>query len=185
MATERTRDGNGKFRRTLNTAAREARAAELFSRGLSYRAIAREMGIDVKHAHGHVQDAMLAVVETPGRAALQMQLARLERLYEVANAVLEREHVTVSHGHVITQRDPETGEDTPLLDDGPVLQAIDRMGRILDSIAKLQGLYAAVKLDATVHEVKPEDIELAELIRETQAKNALTEQRVKGTTDGD
>jgi hypothetical protein len=137
-----TRGGNGKYRPTLQTVERQAAACELYSRGYSYRKIAAELGIDVKTAYTDVQAAMRAVIEEPAKEARDKLRARLEYLYERAAEVADREHVTVSHGKVITTRDAETGEDTPLLDDAPVLQAIDRMNRIIERLAQLDGLNA-------------------------------------------
>lgn len=51
--------------------------------------------------------------------------------------------------------------------------------KVLAQRAKVEGTEAPARLDATVHEVTQEDIELAELIRETQAKNAALEQRIR------
>jgi hypothetical protein len=47
----------------------------------------------------------------------------------------------------------------------------------------MMGYNQPVKVDATVHEVTQQDVELAELIREAQAKNATEEARIKGETD--
>ena len=72
-----------------------------------------------------------------------MELERLDRLYEAAVGVLERHHVTVSQGRVV-QLDGE-----PLPDDGPVLQAIDRLLKLQERRARLLGLDAAQKLDVS------------------------------------
>jgi DNA-binding CsgD family transcriptional regulator len=141
-ASGQVRDGRGKYRRTTDTAEREARACELYNRGYTYRRIAAELGVDVKTAHGYVQSAMRAIIEEPAKEARDKLRARLEYLYERAAEVADREHVTVSHGKVITTRDPETGDDKPLLDDAPVLQAIDRMTRLTERLAALDGLNA-------------------------------------------
>jgi hypothetical protein len=112
---------------------------------------------------------------------LEAALARLDGLEEAAIKVLEREHITVNNGRIIMRG------DEPLLDDGPVLAAVDRLVKIEDarvrnseSLRRLLGLDMPVKVDATVHEVRQEDVELAELIREAQAKNAAEEARIKG-----
>ncbi len=116
---------------------------------------------------------------------LEAAHARYDRLEAAALKVLDRHHVTVNNGHII-----ELGSE-PLLDDGPVLAAIDRLAKIEDarlknneSLRRLFGLDAPAKVDATVHEVTQHDIELAELIREANARNAVTEQQVNGSTDG-
>lgn len=188
------RGHRGKYARDPNTAEQDAAACQLRADGHTYRAIAAELHITVSSAHDAVQRALRAIVEEPATEVLRLELDRLDAelvrlngLEAAARAVLEREHVTVSHGKVITMEDPDTGDEKPLLDDGPVLQAIDRLVRIEDARrrngerrAKLLGLEAAVKVDATVTEVTQEDIELAELIREAKAKNAAEEERIKG-----
>jgi hypothetical protein len=67
-------------------------------------------------------------------------------------------------------------------DDGPVLQAADRLLKIEDARrrngerrAKLTGIEAALKVDATVTEVTQQDIALQEMLAEMRAKNAATE----------
>lgn len=112
---------------------------------------------------------------------LEAALSRLDALEEAAHEVLRREHITVNNGHIISL------DGVPLPDDGPVLSAIDRLIKIEDArvrngeaLRRILGLDMPVKVDATVHEVKPEDIELAEIIREAQAKNAAEEVRIKG-----
>jgi hypothetical protein len=112
---------------------------------------------------------------------LEAELLRLDDLEQHARQVLTRHHITVNNGRVISV------DGEPLLDDGPVLQAIDRLIKIEDarrrnneSQRKLLGLDAPTKVDAQVTEVTQQDIELAELIRETQAKNAAEEAQIKG-----
>lgn len=116
---------------------------------------------------------------------LEAAQARFDRLEAAALIVLERHHITVNNGQIIRV------EGEPLLDDAPVLAAIDRLGRIEDarlknneSLRRLFGLDAPAKVDATVTEVSQEDIELAELVREAQAKNAAEEARIKGGSAG-
>ncbi|MFD8075820.1 hypothetical protein ACFV3E_24585 [Streptomyces sp. NPDC059718] len=136
------RDGSGKFRRTTETAEREAKACDLFNRGYSYRRIAKELKCDLRTAYDDVQNAMRAIIEEPAKEARDKLRSRLEYLYERAAEVADRDHVTVSHGKVITVKDPDTGKDEPLLDDAPKLQAIDRMVRITERLAALDGLNA-------------------------------------------
>ncbi|MEU9792893.1 helix-turn-helix domain-containing protein [Streptomyces sparsogenes] len=133
------RGPNGKWIYTPEGAERDAEAARLRARGLSYRAIAAELGVDLHTAHNAVKRALAAIVQEPAEDVRRMELERLDALYEAAMGVLEREHVTVSQGKIIYQG------DEPLLDDGPVLQAIDRLLRIQERRAKLLGLDAATK----------------------------------------
>jgi hypothetical protein len=115
---------------------------------------------------------------------LEGELLRLDELEARAREVLDRHHITVNNGRVIKLDDGE-----PLLDDGPVLAAIDRLLKIEDarrknneSQRKLLGLDAPTKVDAQVTEVTQQDIELQEMLRNAKAKVQLEEQSI---IDGD
>lgn len=149
------RGSNGKYTRTLAGAERDAEAARLRSQGMPYRKIGAALGMSGSSAHDAVQRAFAAVVAEPAATAVAVELARLDQelvrldaLYAKVETVLDREHVTVSHGKVIQH------EGAPLLDDNPVLQAADRLVRIEDarrrngeSRRKLLGLDQPAKVD--------------------------------------
>lgn len=151
------RGGNGAFLATIETAERQARAAQLRSRGWHYRKIADELGINVHQAHDDVKNAMRAIVEKPAKDVLAYELARLDSeldrlnaLEETVQRVLERKHFTVSNGKIIYLG------DEPLEDDAPVLAAVDRLIRIEESRRKngesrrrLLGLDEPVKTQVT------------------------------------
>ena len=108
---------------------------------------------------------MRAYADIPGRGveeARRPDLERLNRLIEQAWAVMEREHVTVSHGHVVGKqtgwkRDPETdevlrddeGAPVPeyedILDDGPLLAAVREIRGLLERRAKIIGYEAPTR----------------------------------------
>jgi hypothetical protein len=138
--TPATRGGNGHFDRNIATAERDAEAARLRSRGLTYRQIAAELGVDVANAHRAVKRALDAVVAEPAADAVAFELERLDALYARALEVMESHHVTVSNGRVVALN------DEPLPDDGPVLAAIDRLVRISESRRKLLGLDSPTKM---------------------------------------
>lgn len=101
--------------------------------------------------------------------------ARLDYMEAAARTVLERHHITVNNGQIIRV------DGEPLLDDGPVLSAIDRLAKIEDarlknneSLRRLFGLDAPAKVDATITETTQQDIALQELVTEMRAKNANT-----------
>jgi hypothetical protein len=140
---EPARGTNGKWTRTVEGIERDAAAARLRSEGKSYRQIAAELGCDLHTAHDAVQRAIAAVVAEPAAAAIHFELDRLDRLHRAAMEVLERHHVTVSNGKVIVV------DGEPLLDDGPVLAAIDRLVRISESRRKLLGLDQPAKMNVS------------------------------------
>lgn len=110
---------------------------------------------------------------------LEATHARLDRLENAALKVLERHHITVNNGRVITV------DGEPLLDDAPVLAAVDRLLKIEaervrngEALRRILGLDMPVKVDATVHETTQQDLELQEMIRDAKAKVQLEEQQI-------
>ena len=139
------RGAHGRYIRTVHGAERDAEAARLRAQGWSYQRIANELGWTNKgDAHHAVQRILQETVQEAGDELRTMERERLDRLSEAAWTVLERQHVTVSNGQIIRL------DGEPLLDDGPVLQAIDRLLRISESRRKLEGLDAPsrVSVDA-------------------------------------
>lgn len=128
-------------------AERRTRVVELRDQGLTFREIAEQTGQSVavvwKHYQNAVRDIPAAAVaahsETLARR-LAEQLHRIDMEREAVLEVLAARHVTVSQGRVVT----ENGE--PILDDGPVLTAVDRLVKLDDQEAKLLGLYAEKKI---------------------------------------
>ncbi|MDH6116894.1 uncharacterized protein YerC [Kitasatospora sp. GAS204A] len=148
-----TRGGDGRFDRNVATAEQDAEAARLRSRGLTYRQIATELGVDVATAHRAVKRALDAVVAEPAADALSFELQRLDEelvrlddLYGRVVEVLEREHVTVSQGRVVEH------DGLAVPDDDWILRAVDRLVKIDESRRrngesrrKLLGLDSPVK----------------------------------------
>ncbi|MGV9579740.1 hypothetical protein ACWDRZ_24110 [Streptomyces sp. NPDC003509] len=151
---DKPRGGNGQYFRTLSDAQRDAEAARLRARGLTYQQIADELGWTSRgDAHHAVQRALEATVKEAGDEVRAIELARLDdelvrlaAIEEQVWVVLRRAHVTVSNGQVIRV------DGEPLLDDAPVLQAVDRLVKIEDARrrnaerrARLLGLDAPTK----------------------------------------
>ncbi|MEV7895306.1 hypothetical protein [Streptomyces cyaneofuscatus] len=137
---DRPHGGDGQFVRSLTTAERDARAAELRSKGWTYSRIAAELGFNHRaDAHNAVKRVLKETVREAGEDVRALELERLDRLEAAANEVLEREHVTVSNGRVVSLN------EMPLPDDGPVLAAIDRLLKIQERRARLLGLDAPTK----------------------------------------
>lgn len=167
------------------TAVRRAKAVEMRTRGSSWQEIADDLGyVNRSAACADVTRALEAAVVEQNRnidLMRQEELRAYDQLLVEAWAVLEREHVTVSHGRII--RDEETGEK--LLDDGPVLQAIDRVVRIRERRAKLLGLDApqrheVVSLDAVDAEIRRLTAELGGSAEAGEATAAEATARAEG-----
>ncbi len=146
------RDSRGKFARTLKGAERDREAVRLRSRGRTFQQISDEL------KYGGYQNARRAVkkvLESIDREAAEehiaIQIDRLDFMYDAAMQVLEAEHYTVSDGRLVYLGDPKDPDipGTPLLDDGPVLKAIDRLLRIEERRSKLLGLDAPTKTTVT------------------------------------
>lgn len=143
----RVRDGNGSFIYTVTLAERDAEAARLKAQGRSYQFISDELGYcDRWHARDRIKKVLRDTLQEAGDELRAIERDRLDRLAAAAWGVLERQHITVSNGKVISLPDPDTGEITPLVDDAPTLQAIDRLLRISESRRKLEGLDAPSKV---------------------------------------
>lgn len=119
-------------------------------------------------------------------ARLEASLERLHNMEESVRHVMARKHVTVNNGRVIRAPNPDTGEEEPVEDDTFILQAVDRLNRIeesrrkvSESIRRLLGLDAPVKVEQQVTEVTQNDIALQEWMNELDVKNAATEERLR------
>jgi hypothetical protein len=159
-----TKAGGGRYIRNPANVKRDIEAANLRGQGHSFERIASELGYASRgKAYEGVQRALAEIPREGVEELRQMELERLDRLYLAALEVLGRKHLTVSHGKVITrfagvERDGDgierldaDGQTIPIyedvLDDGPILQAIDRALKIQERRAKLLGLDAPAKLE--------------------------------------
>jgi hypothetical protein len=129
-------------------AARRAKLVEYRRKKVPYAVICKELGYgseatarsDFKRALEESIAAQHASVEV----YREEQLLELEFLAEEAHRLMNSTYYMISAGGRVV-RDPET--DEPLLDPGPKLQAMDRLVRIGDRVAKLRGTEAATKIE--------------------------------------
>lgn len=142
MTTNRdnpSRDNNGRFHRTADSAQRDAQACAMRARNHTYQEISDALGYgDRANAYRAVQQALAAIPAEAVEELRRLHMARLDYLATQALAVLERDHLTISQGGKIVTDD----EGRPILDDGPTLAALDRLLRIQERQAKLMGLDA-------------------------------------------
>lgn len=131
-------------RRSAQTMERDGQAFDLYRRGLTYRQIAAQMGYGSLASIGDaIRRASLdAARNAPGDGeALRIMLERLQDYRRQAWRVASSRHyVTTQAGRLAAGPD-----GAPVLDDDPVLRALDRLLRIDDHEAKLLGLYAPAK----------------------------------------
>src|SRR5207248_2507104 len=136
------RDARGNFTATIDRDERAARAARLKADNprMTYQQIADAIGYSNKgDAWRAIQRCREAVKASAGAELVAAEAQQLDDLFVAALEVLERDHVVVSHGKVITMAD-EDGTEKPLLDDGPKLAALREMRAIRESYRKLLGV---------------------------------------------
>jgi hypothetical protein len=160
----RVKGADGKWTRSPDTAARDAEACRLRTRAVSYSEIARQLGFsNSAAAHEAVQRGLREIVAEPAEQVRQFEIERLDGLWDMALAIAERHHVTVSNGRVVYLG------DMPLSDDGPALQAMDRLLKIQERRARLLGLDAPVKHE--VRNVDALDAEIERLVAQLAARS--------------
>lgn len=158
---DRSRDTKGHFVRANTEIDHDAEAARLRGEGLSYSAIGRALGVSKGSAHDAVRRAFRDTLSEPAEQARAVELARLEDAHDAALAVLLREHITVSHGRIV-----KDDQGDPIIDDAPVLQAVDRIRALSESRRKLLGLDAPSRVSVDAEHLGQE---VADLL------NALTQ----------
>jgi hypothetical protein len=147
---QRGRTENGRYIRTPEQAQRDAQAADLRADGHTLQHIADTLGYsDRSAARRGIQRALRDIVQGPAERLLALHMDRLELLYAAATDILERDHPVVSHGKVVTMPDPETGEEKPLIDDGPKLAAIREARSTLDAFWSLTGMKQPAKVQVS------------------------------------
>lgn len=127
-------------RRSAAQMEKDAKAYDLFRRGLSYQQIAREIDVKSKSAAFEaVRRAARDNATDPLDAEEQRQAFydRLQDYRRAAQRVLgTRHYVTTQAGKLVDGPDGHY-----LVDDAPVLAALDRLVKIDDQELRLRGLY--------------------------------------------
>ncbi|MGY6019582.1 hypothetical protein [Streptomyces spinosirectus] len=145
------RNSRGAFTPTQAEAEKAAAAARLKADNprMTFQEIADAVGYSNKgDAWRAVDRCRKAVLEEAGAELIASEAALLDDQFVAAMEILEHDHVTVSHGKVITMTD-EDGNEKPLLDDGPKLAALREMRAIRESYRRLYGLDDAIKVDVS------------------------------------
>lgn len=147
---------------TIDTVERDAEMAHLRARGLSYRAIAGQVGCTASTAYLGVQRALAAVpVEAVGELR-QVECARLDAVIARLWDVVEAEHPFISNGRRFDD----------VQDAGPVISALSGIVRASESKRKLLGLDAPARQMVTVVTEDAVDAELRRLEAELAATGA-------------
>lgn len=126
-------------------AVRSARVVELKNEGLTFREIADQLGVSLGTVWKDFDRALERVMEPNVNAYRADAHARLVKVREVVEDVINRRHLVVSaSGRVAVDED-----ENPLEDDGVVLAAANQLIRIDEREAKLLGLDAKNELAVT------------------------------------
>lgn len=161
-------------------AQRREQAIKLRMAGVRYEDIARQLGYASRGAAAcDVQRALASTIAEPSEEMRALEVQRLDMLWQNAMKVLSRHHVTVSNGKVVTL------DGEPVKDDGPVLQAIDRLLRIQERRAKLLGLDAPAKHEVvTLDAIDAQIRALTEELERADAAAAELDGTEAGETSG-
>jgi hypothetical protein len=147
----------------------QIQAYEYALRGYSLREIGERMGCShekARHLIALEADERVIPLQDQYR---RMQLDRLNQARIAVMKVLERKHYHISDGQIVREKNPDSEDDEagePYLDDGPVLQAVDRLVKIEDRIAKLLGLNLPVPQQIEVLSESTVDAAIRELEQE-------------------
>lgn len=157
------------------TAERRAKALALKVAGLGYDQIAEQLGYAGRAAaYVDINRALKQRKKDQDEAAdlaVSLELERLEAMERAAWTVLRRQHVLVSGGKVVKDKDDDTGR--PIVDDAPTLAAIDRLLKIQVRRARLLGLDTPMKVEMlTVDVIDAEIARLTAELAEGEARQA-------------
>lgn len=147
----------------LEVAQRRAQIIDMHHAGHTFQQIGDRFGISRQRAHEIYWDAIDAI---PAKAVGSHRAVMVEQLAEVvrvANEVMASAHLAHSNGRVVMLKDAD-GEDVPVHDDGPKLDAARTIIAAQARLAKLIGADAPTQVEQsgsvaiTVNGVNPQDV---------------------------
>jgi len=135
------RGKNGRFIRSLDTARKDALAAELRARGVPLWEIASRLEYANESGASKAVARALAAVPAEGVAELRaLECERLDQLTRRLFTLLDTKYPLLVPGRELVDQ-----EGRPVADPGPILAVVDRLMRISQRRARLLGLDAPVK----------------------------------------
>lgn len=140
--------------RRAATAARRAKAIEMRLSGQSFETITKELGYNSRAAASQditrALEASIAEQRASAEVLREQELLRLDLLWQEAWRILKTEHYILHQGTVVDK------DGKPLIDDGPLLQTMDRMLRIQERRSKFLGLDSASRHEVSISEIDDE-----------------------------
>ena len=158
-------------RRSPETMEKDAKAYDLYRRGLSYQQICTELGYASKSsAQDAVRRAAKEAAVDPFEAA-EAQQAALDRLQDYRRSMQRilaaRHYQTTQGGRLVTGPDGQ-----PMLDTGPWVSAMAQLRWIEQEDNRLRDLYPAAKSRVEIVPEETIDAECARLIQEIADREA-------------
>jgi len=135
------------FQPSAEVAERRAQVLQLRIQQVPYQVIAERLGMSSANARSDYHKALKALRAEQDDLAGQartIELAKLDAAEQAVWRVLRRKHVHVSGGRVV-----HDDNDQPLEDDGPVLNAVDRLVKIAARRATLMGWDAPARIEVS------------------------------------
>jgi len=156
---DRPRNGRGRFVRSPDTAVRDAAAARLRVEGHTFQQIADRLGYRHRGlARRAVERALMGTIRESADELRALELARLDEMWCRSWSVMATPYATVSGGRVVRDGDGKVVPDWK-----PILDAIDRLLKIMERRARLLGLDAPRKVSGwSIAEIEAEIARLEE-----------------------
>lgn len=128
--------GNGRFTKSPVTTERRATVAEMYATGATFTEIAEALGYCDRHSARKAFLAHMEETAKPTEGARRRALAKLDLAEQAVWDVLERQHIVVSNGRVVSL------DGKPIRDDGPILQAVGELRQLEALRARYEGTFA-------------------------------------------
>lgn len=163
MATAKRNKGGRP--RTDDTRAMDARAYELYRKGLTYPQIGEQIGLSASGARESVRRGAAEAGRDPfaQAEAMQIQADRAQDRRRILLRIAYTRHFVVDQGHVVmSPPDPVTGKSEPMIDPAPNMRAVDLLRKEDEKEERLLDLLPPTKQRV---EVVASDVVLSELAR--------------------
>lgn len=159
---------------------RDKRILEMARDNYPYKAIAAEVGLSYQRVGEIVNEFYYEQVLPARDEARRAQIQRLEAYRQEILLRLKKHHIVVQHGKIVRLEDPETGEKKPLEDSEAALKCVDRLLKVEEQLAKMQGTFAPTQVDTRILEMTQQDQAVDDLIREAEKQSDLTKRELTG-----